>query len=258
MAGQWLLLWCLLQLTFVFTISASKTRIVGGQETTIDQVPYLVYMRQGGFFICGGSLISIRIVLSAAHCVSGARPEEYMIYAGASRLDEEAPVSRRVASFHISPSYSGSNFDMDVALLKLGEAVHLMPGKVAIIARCTNPPEANSYARISGWGVTRENNRNPAAQVRAAMVRILPIEECRRSYAGVAQLSDSMLCAAIRGLRDSCSGDSGGPLVYRGQVCGIVSWGFGCARLAFPGVYTNVASSRVRTFIEETLRRIGH
>lgn len=259
MAGLWLLLWWLCQLSFATTlISASKTRIVGGQQTTIGQVPYLVYLRQGSLFICGGSLISTSVVLSAAHCVYGARPEEYTIHAGASRLDEDAPVVRSVASFHISPSYSGSSFDMDVALLKLGEAVRLIPGQVATIARCRNPPEANSYARISGWGVTRENNRNPAAQVRTAMVRVLPSAECRRSYAGVAQLSDSMLCAAVRGLRDSCSGDSGGPLVYRGQVCGIVSWGFGCARLAFPGVYTNVASGRVKAFIEETLRRIGN
>ncbi|XP_037721091.1 trypsin alpha-3 [Drosophila subpulchrella] len=252
MAGLWLV-WWLCQLTLG---SSSQTRIVGGKETTISQVPYLVNLRQNGYFICGGSLISTSVVLSASHCVYGSQPEDYTIHAGASRLDEDAPVVRSVAMFHTSPSYSATNFDMDVALLQLQEAVLLIPGKVATITPCRNAPEANAYARISGWGVTRETNRDPAKQVRTAMVRVLPGAECQLSYSVFAQISDSMLCAAVRGVRDSCSGDSGGPLVYRGQVCGIVSWGFGCARPAFPGVYTNVASGRVYAFIEQTLQRI--
>ncbi|EDV50742.1 seminase [Drosophila erecta] len=257
MVGLWLL-WWLCHLAFVVPSSSSRTRIVGGKETTISEVPYLVYLRQNGHFICGGSLISTTVVLSAAHCVYGSQPVDFTIHAGASRLEQEAPVARNVAMFHTSPSYSSTNFDMDVALLELQEAALLIHGKVATISPCRNPPEGNAYARISGWGVTRENDRDPAEQVRTATVRVLPGAECKLSYAGVGQLSDSMLCAAVRGLRDSCSGDSGGPLVYRGQVCGIVSWGFGCARPSFPGVYTNVASGRVRDFIEQTLRRIGN
>lgn len=236
---------------------ASKPRIVGGQETRIEQVPYLVYLRQRGSFLCGGSLISASCVLSAAHCVYEAQPKDYTVHAGASRLAEEAPVVRSVAAFHISPDYAPNNFDMDVAILQLAEAVPLAAGQVATIPVCRTPPTANAYVRISGWGVTREGARDPAAQVRSTLVRVLTQRECQLAYAGQAQLSDSMLCAAIRGVRDSCSGDSGGPLVYRGQVCGIVSWGFGCARLAYPGVYTSVASGRVQSFIEQTMRRLG-
>ncbi|XP_034121594.1 seminase [Drosophila guanche] len=246
---------CIVQTAMAF--ASSGPRIVGGKETSIAQLPYLVYLRQGGFFLCGGSLLSPTVVLSAAHCVYGAQPEDYTVHAGASRLDEAAPVVRGVASFRLAPSYSPTNFDMDVAMLLLKEPVPLSDGRVATIAACRNPPESNAYARISGWGVTRENNREPAVQVRTAMVRMLSAAECRLSYAGMAKLSDSMICASVRGLRDSCSGDSGGPLVYRGQVCGIVSWGFGCARLAYPGVYTSVASARVRSFIEKTLQEIG-
>lgn len=44
-------------------------------------------------------------------------------------------------------------------------------------------------------------------------------------------------------------GDSGGPLVIAGKLRGIISWGKGCARPGFPGVYSNVA--KLRDFITE-------
>ena len=51
---------------------------------------------------------------------------------------------------------------------------------------------------------------------------------------------DSMMCAGIEG-KDSCQGDSGGPLTCDGLLCGIVSWGYGCALADFPGVYTQTS-----------------
>ena len=68
------------------------------------------------------------------------------------------------------------------------------------------------------------------------------------SYQSYGQIFDdkTMLCAGYWvGKTDTCVGDSGGPLVcidsdLQPHVAGIISWGKGCAKAQYPGIYTRV------------------
>ena len=91
---------------------------------------------------------------------------------------------------------------------------------------------------MSGWGTLTEGGNTPTI-LQKVEVPIVSDDDCRESY-GYSDVSDSMICAGEEG-RDSCQGDSGGPMVCGGFLCGIVSWGHGCARPDYPGVYTEVS-----------------
>lgn len=62
-------------------------------------------------------------------------------------------------------------------------------------------------------------------------------------------------------LLDTCQGDSGGPLLMFNsnnvwEIVGITSYGYGCARVNYPGVYTRVAA--YQSWINMTISRSSH
>merc|ERR1712119_26661 len=89
-------------------------------------------------------------------------------------------------------------------------------------------------------------------------VPVVSDEECNAAYgaAGYA-VADSMICAGLpEGGKDSCQGDSGGPFFSNEspearELLGVVSWGIGCVRAGYPGVYTEV--SHFVEWITETM-----
>lgn len=96
---------------------------------------------------------------------------------------------------------------------------------------------------ITGWGATSEGGQ-AATILQKVHLPTVSDAECDEVY-GTGSIIHTMICAGIpEGGKDACQGDSGGPMVCNGYLTGIVSWGYGCARPNYPGVYTEVAYYR--------------
>lgn len=89
---------------------------------------------------------------------------------------------------------------------------------------------------VSGWGTTSEGG-SISRNLKQVTLPYVSDDDCVASYGQENIDKDVMICAGGQKGRDSCQGDSGGPLTFGGIHIGIVSWGYGCAREGFPGVY---------------------
>ena len=99
--------------------------------------------------------------------------------------------------------------------------------------------------------------------LRKVQVSFVPDGQCGELLAneGYEIVDSDMICAGdtARGGKDSCQGDSGGPLFQKIDNAyvqiGIVSWGLGCARDGYPGVYTQISAFRAQ--IRKATRRLS-
>ncbi|CAK1579267.1 unnamed protein product [Parnassius mnemosyne] len=135
----------------------------------------------------------------------------------------------------------------DVSLLRLNEPVNY---SFAVRPVCLPKASENLYngtlATVAGWGAKAETG-NWSCTLLEAQVPVLTNEECQNTSYNESKIRDVMMCAGYPATahKDACTGDSGGPLVAENEehayeLIGIVSWGYGCARKGFPGVYTRV------------------
>merc|ERR1712172_427605 len=96
-------------------------------------------------------------------------------------------------------------------------------------------------ATVTGWGTLSSGGSQPTV-LQEVDVTVTTNTACKNAY-GSSMITANMICAADSG-KDSCQGDSGGPMIAeengRQALIGVVSWGYGCAMEAYPGVYARV------------------
>lgn len=253
-----LLLGVLLVMVLAPQAAARDRLVVGGHPASAVAHPWVVAVtsrarfgeaRSGQF--CGGALVGVRTVITAAHCLSQAvlgvaRGDVHDLHVVSGRADLNTHTGREVAvrTAWVNPGFNPRSNAGDIAVLTLAQA---MPkaSTVPMAGRDDAAYKAGTTADVFGWGDTSGAGQY-ASGLRVARVAMLEDSACARAYPRSSEgtfQEASMVCAGLAaGGRDACQGDSGGPLVARGRVVGLVSWGSGCGEEGRPGVYTRVSA----------------
>ncbi|VVC45767.1 Serine proteases, trypsin family, serine active site,Peptidase S1, PA clan,Serine proteases, trypsin [Cinara cedri] len=228
-----------------------QERIVGGQNADPGEWPWIVAIFNAGRHFCGGSLIDDTHVLTAAHCVAHmsswdvarltANLGDYNIKSKSDVKHLERKIKRVVRH----KGFDQRTLYNDIALLTLDKPVKFTKQVHPICLPTSRSMYAGQTATVIGWGSLRESGPQPAV-LQKVNVPVWTNQECKFKYGSAAPggIVDHFLCAG-KAARDSCSGDSGGPLMLndgKWTQVGIVSWGIGCGKGQYPGVYTRVTS----------------
>ncbi|XP_035788104.1 uncharacterized protein LOC118464688 [Anopheles albimanus] len=223
-------------------------------------------------YLCGGTLITARHILTAAHCTYDSEnipPDTVRIGDTdlGSVLDDEFAQQIEIQGITVHPKYRGSRKYFDVALIELAQRSKFTEAVCpACLWREGELPEERMQA--VGFGVTGFGEaRSPTLQL-VKLDRVAPSVCAERIFLNRRQMPDGFrndqFCASGDGM-DTCEGDSGGPIGVKrldvgGKVIhlvtGVVSFGTPCVP-GSTGVYTRI-SDYIDWIEQETNRTLSY
>ncbi|XP_072943275.1 serine protease snk-like [Epargyreus clarus] len=238
--------------------SDNHINIVEGKDTFKGEFPHMALLAYTPTpneisFDCGGTIISDKYILTAAHCSSTANlgKVKYALIGALNKTNYTANQLHKIKNIIPHPRYRSPKKYDDIALLELETPLKLDPYTVPACLDISGLDDVEAIA--TGWGQTTYRGNTSDVLLKVKIEKIEE-EKCsniyltNRNYANGID-SRTQLCFGSRdSSKDTCGGDSGGPLQVKDKkikcmytVIGVTSFGQHCGVAGEPAIYTKVS-----------------
>jgi len=212
----------------------SNNKIVGGVDTEKNEYPWQVLLiDQNSRLFCGGSIISKKEILTAAHCTQGKVAAAIRVLVGDHNIHQnDGQKVFQVCNIKEHESYNSNTVDYDFAILRLCNEIEfsedISPACLPEVSGQDPGLNEGVDTIVSGWGLVSDTGNHPSILQEITM-RTMNNAVCATTIAGLIRnpLTDRMLCGQANG-KSVCRGDSGGPWVTKDGsnyiLTGVSSW----------------------------------
>ncbi|XP_063911595.1 serine protease snake-like [Zophobas morio] len=232
-------------------------RVINGRPAGRVEFPHMALLAISGAgslrWLCGGSLISERYVLTAGRCLAfGDIDEPNLVLFGITSFNDPNHMQKlRIGNNLIHPGFNRTHHNHDIGLILLHEPVEI---NSYVRPACLNTHFDIPATKVmaTGWG-SREYAVGVSEELFSATLDVAEYKICNKSDANTRRrkrgLNDIHICTGQgNGQKDTCQGDSGGALqIYHNKdptrcmydIVGVTSFRKGCSRA--PSVHTRVS-----------------
>ncbi|GJQ80487.1 hypothetical protein Trydic_g12382 [Trypoxylus dichotomus] len=213
-------------------------RVMGGTIAENGAYPFMVSLRKlPGLYLCGGSILNILWILTAAHCVDGEIASGIIAVVGTNMLGSGGTIvqAQRIV---LHPDFNNTGFKPnDIAMIRLTSALSYSSAVAPVTLGMEY--QSTTYVTMIGWG--SNSKRGPLSnRLQQFSTQILTQTECMRAWLNVTK---KQICTKVELGRGACDGDSGGPLIDTSTKVqlGILSFSSHAACGVLPDVYTRIS-----------------
>jgi len=247
----------------IASLAVCRMTISKGREAPAGFLPHMVAIKRADmpFPFCGGTLVSDRHVVTAAHCFKASAKEESTpslqinaipnleVVLGRVSLATSDGISVGVDQVFIHTKFNPNNYDNDIAVLKLSKSVPFNNAiKPALFPKSNSDVKPlGTVTTISGWGFIDAQEKLIPKNLQYVNVPLIDGNECLKK--NLFFNASIQLCAGLGNGQDSCTGDSGGPMSWwdssakQWYLQGVISFGgTPCGGQGVVGNYVKVAS----------------
>jgi hypothetical protein len=215
--------------------------IIGGaaDEGPLSRQSVMVLSSNGG--VCSAVVLAPDVVLTAAHCVTGAA--EHRVH---YRDETGEPVLIVPAAKVVHPGYNAKAIEtrqrsIDIALVRTPEA---LPSRFERATLSAGKVPENTFVTVGGYGLAREGDAKSTGTFRtASLTAVEPYGPSR-----------ILLWAEGSGTASACQGDSGGPMASGTVVAAITSWSAPARGKSCGGLTQGILVGPQREWIDRVLK----